>query len=206
MTICPVCNKEFVNLELHIKNQHPEIFLAKEKIEEPTEKKIIKSKVSVLDKMRERFEKQNEVYMLMIEQQQLCRALSTGTVPSSEVPQSQSMKSIKEAMEMIKTIQGEAGQNQAEPVDPLLEMGGQLLMQHLANKQPVPPPPPVTPPWEENLELPEAPEPNYEEVKEVESNEDTPSCTVVNSIPSGANEPKQVKSSDTKGTKETKSD
>ena len=209
MTECPICNNDYKNLDQHVKNMHPEVMQQETSVEEPVARKVAVAKGTTFDTMKKSLEQQNELLLLMFQQQTLSNSLTGQAQPVQNAPQPQSLGQVKEAIELIKSLRSDFPADESQGNDPLIEMGGQLLMQHLANKQ-VPPPPlqTPTPPWEKEIELPEAPEPNYEEVKEEdgELSEDAPSCTVVNSVPSGISESEQVKLVDPKGTKETKSD
>lgn len=129
MQECPVCGKEYKNLGVHIKEQHPEYLEEEEtKKEEVTAEKAFFSKQ---DRIMKRLESQNEVLMTQLQQNSLITALATGKNPN----QQQEKTSIKEALELIKQIQGiEAPAVEEKEEDSLMKEGLNILKEVIKMK------------------------------------------------------------------------
>jgi len=121
----------------------------------------------VWSKQKRQLERMNEVLLLQLQQQQLIKALQSGNSPNTPATTSGNMGTLKEALGLIKEIQGMSPEiSEVEEADPLMSGAMEIIKAAAMSKINIPPPPviEVKKPWEDE-EIP--PPPKEEEEKEV---------------------------------------
>lgn len=154
--ICPICNVDYQNLSLHLKAKHPEAGVSVGN----TLSAVRSVDEDVWTKQKRQLERMNEVLLLQLQQQQLIKAMQSGNMPFTPAQSNETRTTLKEAIDLIKEIQGMNPQAaEYEESDPLMSGAMELFKAAAMQKMNIPPPPQiieVKKPWEEE-EIPPAP-------------------------------------------------